>query len=154
NPESRRPFGAGDRARENDGASVIQQREGLLDREQRSLHIDVEQPVEMFFGDAAQGGKLTEAGIGEDNVDLPPFRLDGFVESIEVSQLGDVALDAGNIVPNGFHRRVKLLSATARDEDVGPLFDEELCRREAYSRGATGNDRHFSLQFAHSRCSW
>jgi hypothetical protein len=39
----------------------------------------------MFLGDAAQGGKLTEAGIGEDNVDSPPFRLDGFVEPIKVS---------------------------------------------------------------------
>jgi hypothetical protein len=73
-----------------------------LDREQRSLHVDVEQPVEMFLGDAAQGGKLAEAGIGEDNVDLPPLRLDGFVEPIKISQLGDVALDAGNMSPISF----------------------------------------------------
>ena len=53
----------------------------------------------MVLGDAAQGGKLSEAGIGEDNVDSPPFRLDGFVELIKVNQLGDVSLDAGNIVP-------------------------------------------------------
>ena len=46
----------------------------------------------MFLGDAAQGGKLTKAGVGEDNVDSPPFRLDGFVEPIKVSQLGDVSL--------------------------------------------------------------
>src|ERR1700681_3151432 len=99
----------------------------------------------MFLGDAAQGGKLTEAGICEDNVDSPPFRLDGFIEPIKVNQLGDVSLDAGDIVPNGSHRLVKLLLATARDEDVGPFFDEVLRRGEAYSRCATSNDRHFSL---------
>ncbi len=36
------------------------------------------------------------------------------------ASLEDVALDAGNIVPNGFHRVVKLLLATARDEGIGP----------------------------------
>jgi hypothetical protein len=33
---------------------------------------------------------------------LPPFRIEGFVEPIKVSQLGDVSLDAGNIVPMAF----------------------------------------------------
>src|SRR5580693_8017187 len=99
----------------------------------------------MFLGDAAQGGKLTEASVGEDNVDSPSLRLDGFIEPIKVNQLGDVSLDPGHIATNGFHRRVKLLLTTARDEDVGPFFDEELRRGEPYSRGATSNDRHFSL---------
>jgi hypothetical protein len=93
----------------------------------RSAHNNAApRPVPPWRSRAAQGGKLTEAGIGEDNVDSPPFRPDGFVEPIKVSQLGDVSLDAGYIV-------VKLLLATARDEDIGPLFDEELRRSEAYS---------------------
>jgi hypothetical protein len=33
---------------------------------------------------------------------LPPFRIEGFVEPIKVSQLGDVSLDAGNFVPMAF----------------------------------------------------
>ena len=32
----------------------------------------------------------------------PPFRFNGFGELIRVSPLGEVSLDAGNIVPNGF----------------------------------------------------
>jgi hypothetical protein len=74
-----------------------------------------------------------------------PFRIGGFVEPIKVSQLGGVSLDAGNIVPNGFRRLVELLLATACDEDVGPLLDEERGRSEAYSCGATSDDRRFSL---------
>jgi hypothetical protein len=35
--------------------------------------------------------------------------------------------------------------AAARDEDAGAVFDEELCRSEAYSYGATSNDRRFLL---------
>jgi hypothetical protein len=75
----------------------------------------------------------------------PPIRIDGFVEPIKVSQLGDVSLDAGNIVPNGFRRLVKLLLATARDEAVGAFFDEEFRHSEAYSCGASSNNRRFSL---------
>jgi hypothetical protein len=74
----------------------------------------------------------------------PPFRINGCVEPIKVSQLGDVSLDAGNIVSNGFRRLVELLLATARDEDVSPLLDEELGRCEGYSCGTTSDDR-FSL---------
>jgi hypothetical protein len=68
----------------------------------------------------ARKRRETKHRSGEDNVDSPPFRLDGFTEPIEVNQLGDVSLDAGDIVPNGFHCLVKLLLATTRDEDVGP----------------------------------
>jgi hypothetical protein len=54
-----------------------------------------------------------------------PFRIDGFVDPIKVRQLGDVSLDAGKIVPNGFRRLVKLPLATSRDKDFGSLHDEE-----------------------------
>jgi hypothetical protein len=37
------------------------------------------------------------------------------------------------------------VSARERIEDVGSLFDREFSRSEAYSCGATSNDRRFSL---------
>jgi hypothetical protein len=39
------------------------------------------------------------------------FRIGGFAEPIKVKLLGDVSLDAGNVVPHGFRRFVKLLLA-------------------------------------------
>jgi hypothetical protein len=39
--------------------------------------------------------------------------------------------------------------AAARYEDKGSFVEETLRRCETYSRRATGNHRHFSLQLAH-----
>ena len=46
----------------------------------------------------------------------------------KVCQLGDVALNSRNVgadCPNG---PVEFSLAAARDEDIGTLFDEKLCR--------------------------
>ncbi len=40
-----------------------------MHREQRSPHVDVEQFVEMLFGDSPKGIKFAHAGIGENNID-------------------------------------------------------------------------------------
>jgi hypothetical protein len=54
---------------ENDRCTVIQRREVLLHGEQGSLHIDVAELVEVHLGDLPQKPELTEAGVGEYNVD-------------------------------------------------------------------------------------
>jgi hypothetical protein len=56
----------------------------------------------MFFGDAVQSGKLAEASICDDNVDSPPFRVDGFVKPIKVSQLGHFFLTPMTLTPIAF----------------------------------------------------
>ena len=81
----------------------------LLDCEQRTLHVDVEHLVEMLLCNVTQGGKLTEAGISEDNVDSSPLFINGFVKTIKISQLGDVPLNTSNITSNGSHRLVQQL---------------------------------------------
>ena len=48
---------------------------------------------------------------------------------------------------SGFHRLVELLLATARDEDVGPFFDEQLCRGEGDAGSRAGNHSDLILQF-------
>ncbi len=127
-----------------------------MHREQRALHVDIEELVEMRLGDGAQGGELAQTGVGEDDVDPLALRLDRLVEAIEVSQLGDVALDAGDVVADGLHGVVKLLLAPSRDEDVGALFDKELRRGQADPFGGASDNGHFSLQLAHMgySCSW
>src|SRR6202049_368662 len=69
--EGRSTFDSCDGAREDDRATILQQRQGFLHGEQRSLDVDVEKFVEMLLSDFAERRKFRNAGIGEDDVKLP-----------------------------------------------------------------------------------
>src|ERR1700722_7384724 len=99
----------------------------------------------MLLCDFAEGSKFSDAGIGENNIN-PPLGRDGLVETIKVGQFRNVSLNASSVAANRFHGLVKLLSTTARDEDVGTLFYEELCASQPYPGRATSNHRYFPLQ--------
>src|ERR1700733_11948721 len=100
----------------------------------------------MFLRDLSHGSKFRNAGIGEDDVKFPVC-LDGFIKTIEVGQFGNVSLNSGNVVTEGFHGLVKFFLTAASDEDVGTFFYEELRCSQPYPGCATGNDCYFSLQF-------
>ena len=119
-------FYARDGACQDDGAAVIQKRQALLHREQCALYIDVEQLVKMFFGDFTKGNKFTNAGVGENDIDSPLHLTDSLVETIQVGQFCDVSLNASHVAADCRHGLVESLLATARNEDIGPLLDEEL----------------------------
>src|ERR1700733_3285666 len=106
----------------------------------------------MLFCDTSQGGKFSNPGVGEYDVDSP-LRHDGLIESVKVGEVGNVALNAGDVAADRLDGLIKFLLATARDEDVGPLSDEEFCRGKPYARGTAGDDCRFSFQLAHGRYS-
>src|SRR5712671_777883 len=138
NAKGRSAFYARDRASENDGAAIVQERQTLLHREQCALYIDVEQPVKMLFGDFTEGNKFTNAGVGENNIDSPLHLTDCLVETIQVGQFGDVPLNARHVDADCRHGLIEFLLAAARDEDVCALFDEELSCSQPYSLCAAG----------------
>src|SRR6266852_2955522 len=107
----------------------------------------------MLFRDASQGSKFSNAGVSENDIE-PPLHPDGLIETIKVGQFGNVSLNASHVAADCLHGFVKLILATACDEDIGALFDKELCRSQPYPRRAAGDDCHFSLQLAHGRYSW
>src|SRR5437870_11873436 len=80
----------------------------------------------MLFGDGPKGNKLANAGIGENNIDSPLHLRDGLVETIKVSQLGNIALNSRNVGADCLHGLVEFLLAAARDDDIGTLFDEKF----------------------------
>src|SRR5260370_9082082 len=122
NAKGRSAFYARDRARENDGAAIIQERQTLLPREECAPYIDVEQLVKMFFGGFTEGNKFPNAGVGENDIDSP-FRLtDCLVETIQVGQFCDVPLNARHIAADCRHGLIEFLLAAALDEDRSPLF--------------------------------
>src|ERR1700733_13846436 len=79
----------------------------------------------MLFGDGPKGNKFANTGVGENNIDSPFFLGDGLVETIKV---------------------VQFLLATARDEDIGALFDEEFSGSQPNPFCAAGNDGGFAFE--------
>src|SRR5258708_2974387 len=131
---------ARDGAVENDRATIPQERQCLLHRKQRSPYIDVEQLVEMLFGDGPKGNKFANAGVGENNIDSPLHLRDGLVETIKVGRIGNVSLNPRNVAADCLYGLIEFLLATARDEDVGTLLGKELCRSQPNSFCPAGDD--------------
>src|ERR1700726_1483504 len=141
-----------DGAVENDRATILQQRQCLLHRKQRSPYIDVEQLVEMLFSDGPERNKFANTGVGENNIDSPLHLGDGLVETVKVGQFGNVSLNARNVAADCLHGLVKFLRATASDEDIGTLFDEKLCRSQPNPFCPAGDDSGLAFElFGHCR---
>src|SRR6266403_803451 len=105
----------------------------------------------MLFGDGPKGNKFANASVGEDNIDSPLHLRDGLVETIKISQLGNVSLDSRNVGADCLHGRVEFLLAAARDEDIGTLFDEKLRRSQSNPFCPAGDDCGLALKlFGHS----
>src|SRR3546814_8615243 len=66
--EARSARRAGARSGQDDRTAFAYQRQRLLDREDRPLHIDVEGLVDVRGGDLAELKLASPAGIGEDDV--------------------------------------------------------------------------------------
>jgi hypothetical protein len=62
-------------------------------------------------------------------------------------ELGDVALDGGDVGTCRGHWGIKRGLPTASDVDVGTLLDELLCRGEANADTAAGNESNLLLSF-------
>src|SRR6267378_2385229 len=104
----------------------------------------------MLFGDGRKGNKFGNAGVGENNIDSLLHLGDGLVETIKVSQLGNVSLNARNIAADCLNGLVEFLLAAARDEDIGPLFDEKFCRSQSNPFCAAGDDSDLAFElFGH-----
>src|ERR1700738_2658596 len=82
---------------ENDRATILQERQCLLHCKKRSPYIEVEQLVERLFGDGLEGNKFANAGVGENNIDLPLHLSDRFIEAIKIGQIGNVSLYTRNV---------------------------------------------------------
>src|ERR1700704_513186 len=98
----------------------------------------------MLFGDSPERNKFANAGVGENNIDSPLPLGDGLVETIEVGQFGNVSLNTRNVAADCLYSLAEFLLATARDEDIGTLFDEKFCRSQPNSFRASGDNSGFT----------
>src|ERR1700686_1544685 len=107
----------------------------------------------MLLRETCQGSKFADAGIGDQDIDLPLY-LHGLVKAIEVLKLRDVPSNAYDAAADRLRRLVELLLAAACYEDKGAFVDKALRRGASYSRGAAGNHGYLSLQLDHNRHSF
>src|SRR6202140_1142236 len=104
----------------------------------------------MLFGDGPKGNKFANTSVGENNIDSPLHLSDGFVKTIKVGQSGNVSLNARNVGADCLPGLGKFLRATARDENIGSLFDEKLCRSQSNPFCAAGDDGDLTFElFSH-----
>src|SRR3977135_1688565 len=104
----------------------------------------------MLFGDGPKGNKFAHARVGENNIDSPLHLSNRLVKTVQVGQLGNVTLNYRNVLAYCLHGRWDFLLAAARDEDIGTLFDEELCRSQSNPFCSAGNDRGLAFElFGH-----
>src|SRR5579859_615465 len=144
--EAGSPFNTRDRAIENDGGPILQKRQCLLHRKERSFYIDVEEFVEMLLGDGLKGNKFANARIGENNIDLPLRLRDGFVKTVEVGHFGNVSLHARDAAPNCFYGLVEFFLPAPGDKDERTLLDEKVCRSQTNPFRAPGDDCYLPQQ--------
>src|SRR5580700_793020 len=74
-----------------------------------ALYIDIEQLVEMFFGDVAEWYEFADAGVGEDNIDSSLHFADCLVEKVKIGHFGDVSLNTRRIGTDCLHGLVEFL---------------------------------------------
>src|SRR5260370_4945255 len=149
NAETGSTLYARDRTNKDDAAAVNQQRQGFLHSENCAVQIDVKEFVEMLFCLFVEGNELSNTRVGNYNVDSPFCSANGLVQTIQVSPLGNVALDASDIVADCLNRLVQFSLATSGNENIGAFFDEEFCDSQANPLGRSRDDCNFLSQVAH-----
>jgi hypothetical protein len=88
----------------------------------------------VLLADLFEFCELALSGAGEEDVDLALLALNRIVETVEIIQVGGVALHAGDVFADELHGLIELVLAAAGDEDVRSLFDEEFWRWRAPCR--------------------
>src|ERR1700675_4102862 len=101
---------------------MLEQRQRLLTRKQRSARIQAEGRIEMLLGNLAQWDGFAHAGARKQDVDLALFPLDPIEQAVEVVEIGRVTAHAGHVPANQLDGLIERLLPPARDENVGTLL--------------------------------
>jgi hypothetical protein len=70
--------------------------------------------------------------------------LDRGVKSIEVCQIGDIALNASHVLTDLVYSSIKFSLTTTRDKDIGTFSDKSFSSGKSDAAGATRNESDFA----------
>src|SRR5713101_4191111 len=88
------------RTREDHGAAFLHQRQGLLDREEQSLHVRSEDPVDVLRGDGFERKHVSATGVREHHVEATCVPRDLFIKPVEIREVRHIGLDTNSATPN------------------------------------------------------
>jgi hypothetical protein len=109
-------------------SAVVHKREPFLHGEKESLHIGVEVKIKELLFHGTEWRQPGNAGICEDDIDLPIAFFDCFIQTIKLAQIGNVALYSGCVSADLCDCRVQHVLAAARDEHtIHAFLNEALC---------------------------
>src|SRR5262249_24080021 len=108
-----------------------------------------EDRVVELLGDRAQGRKLRDTGIGEDDVEPALLAIDLEEQAIEIVKVRHISSDGGDVAPDLLDRHRQLGLTPARDEHVGTFVHELLRGREANAVIAASNECNFSFELTY-----
>src|SRR5258707_5103318 len=134
----------------DDRSTIVEQRQRLLDRKQRSARIQAEGRIEVLLGNLAQWYGLALASAREQDVDLALFSLDRIEQTVEVVEICRVAANAGHVPANQLDGLVELPLPPTRDENVGTLFDEALGARQRHAARSSRDDCNLTFKLSHN----
>src|SRR6266852_2274709 len=136
-------------------AAVVQQRKRLLDREVRSLDVDVKLLVEQAFGCIREWRKFRDSRVHKQHVNLAELLRNLGIQLVDVRELGHIRLHRQHTIANRLHRLVERLLAAAGNSHARPFLLEALCRSQPDAAVSPGYYRYFSFQPLHDHLpSW
>jgi len=95
--------------------------------EQHALGVRIEIVVEALDGDIGELHAVDAADVGDHHVELAAIGSDLGVEPVEVLELADVALHAGDVAADRGDRLVQFFLTAGEDIDERPFGDKPLC---------------------------
>ena len=103
----------------------------------------------MLLRQAAERGRNHHAGICENDVDTSHVTADLVVEAVEISRLGDVALDGLSTRSKKGGGGIEFCLPAARDVNARAFLHEDLGCCQADPRVSAGDDGDLSIKFRH-----
>lgn len=95
----------------------------------------------MLLRYCAERSKGAAPGIGDQDVNVSFLFFYLSIQTIEIGQIGDVALNAGEIAADFPDGLVQFVLAAACNENIGAFRDKQLGGGEAEAAGSAGDIR-------------
>src|SRR5260221_12427777 len=119
----------------------------------RPFNIDVDKQVKAFFGDMADGCQISEACIGEQNIDMAVFFFYGCIETVEVFHISDITLNTDSFAAADFLEcYVDLFLAAAGDDAMRAFTNKTHGGGEAHTTVAAGDNGDFAFEYLCHDC--
>ena len=106
---------------------TFHQRQGLLHREEQSLHVRSKDPVDVLRGDGLEREHVSATSVREHHVEATRVPRDLFVKPVEIREVRHVGLDTNAAAPDRTCG-VRDLGATSSSDEESYTLSGQLVR--------------------------